>query len=253
MCRLIILRSVYIAGSLIPPSDVLENLRTGRPEAEFREIVAVCQGHFDRLWSLIDRSPFSNELSLDEHTLIATPVEKITLRQLTDAFWRIESSQALMWCLGMIDALPPYDARANEEIFKSPAFQDYDQLLRDARLRPEAEINSARDEAELWHWRSRTRELIESGSYPPSHPMFKDQPYDTLDGVVRLVAQKLACETPPKPTIDEDFPANGKAYRDLTNDEWCDVRSITIERHLALNWVCGYGENNRWELTPTGT
>ena len=51
--------------------------------------------------------------------------------------------------------------------------------------------------------------------------------------------------------IDEDYPVFGKAYRDLSDEEWAKVRSITMERHFALNWVCGYAPKHRWDETPT--
>lgn len=250
--RLVILQSVYAAGYFVPPADVVEGLRTSKPAAEFLEILGVAQGYFDKRWDPMREEPLWGDLSLDEREFMVTPVEKVTERQLTDAFWRIESAQALMWCLGMIESIPPYDTRANDAILRTPSF-DVAKIFSDGKLRSASAIDAAREEAELWHWRSRTRELIESGTFPADHPMFSDQPYDSLDGIVRLVARKLGEETPSKPTIHEDFAARGKAYRDLTDAEWRDVRSITIERHLALNWVCGYAENNRWELTPTGT
>ena len=53
--------------------------------------------------------------------------------------------------------------------------------------------------------------------------------------------------------IDNDFPAMGKAYRELDGREWSEVRSITMERHYALNWLCGLAPNNQWDATPTDT
>ena len=50
---------------------------------------------------------------------------------------------------------------------------------------------------------------------------------------------------------DEDCAAFGKPYRELTEDEWQMTTSITVERHFALNWLCGYAPNNRWDDTPT--
>lgn len=251
--RLFILRAIHICGYIIPPADILAEWRFCKSETEYREILEGCQEGLVKHWSHIDRAPLRAELGPDEEKLIATPVDQVTPRHLTDAFWRIESIQALMWCLGQIEAMPLYDRRADDVILREPKFWTSWSFLDEARLRPQAEIEAARDEAELWHWRSRTRELIESGADPWNDPTSKERPADRLDGIVRLVAQKLAGEVPPKPTIDEDMPAMGKAYRDLTDDEWADVRSITIERHLALNWVCGYAPNNYWELTPTGT
>ena len=43
------------------------------------------------------------------------------------------------------------------------------------------------------------------------------------------------------------------SYRDLTDEEWSSIRSIAFERHFALNWLCGYAPDNRWDETPTDT
>ena len=43
--------------------------------------------------------------------------------------------------------------------------------------------------------------------------------------------------------IDDDSPAFGKTYRDLTDDEWSTMHSIATERLYALNWLCGYAAN----------
>jgi hypothetical protein len=53
--------------------------------------------------------------------------------------------------------------------------------------------------------------------------------------------------------IDEDFPAFGRAYRDLSPEQWSLANSIAVERHFALNWLCGHARGNRWSATPTDT
>jgi hypothetical protein len=53
--------------------------------------------------------------------------------------------------------------------------------------------------------------------------------------------------------IGDDFGVKGKPYGELSPEEWSEVRSITIERHRALNWLCGYSPNNEWDQTPTDT
>jgi hypothetical protein len=53
--------------------------------------------------------------------------------------------------------------------------------------------------------------------------------------------------------VDEDFAVGGKAYRDLSAEEFANVTSITVERHFALNWLCGRAPENRWDETPTAT
>jgi hypothetical protein len=37
----------------------------------------------------------------------------------------------------------------------------------------------------------------------------------------------------------------------LSDDEYSYCRSLAVERHKALNWLCGYAE--RWDKVPTDT
>jgi hypothetical protein len=53
--------------------------------------------------------------------------------------------------------------------------------------------------------------------------------------------------------IDEAFPANGEAYRDLDDAQARALASIALERHTALNRLCGRAPGNRWDETPTDT
>lgn len=43
----------------------------------------------------------------------------------------------------------------------------------------------------------------------------------------------------------------GRPYAEMDPDQWDIVRSITMERHFALNWLCGYPPDNDWDQTPT--
>jgi hypothetical protein len=112
-----------------------------------------------------------------------------------------------------------------------------------ASLRPSSELERAREIAELWHWRSRTRRLQEEGRRPEAE----------LDAIVRQVAPRAADDGMIGPAISGDFPAFGKAYRDLTVEEWSSAQSIAMERHFAFNWLCGLAPDNEWDETPTDT
>ncbi len=176
-----------------------------------------------------------------------------TQQQWTDGAWRIESLQVMMWVLELIGELPAYDVRASKELFKQLKEINGPLLLSTGHLRGAGEISKARDIAELWHWRSRTRQLIERGEIFRSSEKTRAAGIRTFDDIVRIAARKAAAEGIFPECVDEDFPAKGKAYRDLTDGEWAEVRSITVERHFALNWLCGRAPGNRWDETPTGT
>lgn len=81
----------------------------------------------------------------------------------------------------------------------------------------------------------------------------KARGYKTYDDIVRVAAKRARQDGILSATVDDDFPAFGKAYRSLSADEWSCIRSITMERHFALNWLCGYAPGNNWDETPTDT
>lgn len=47
-------------------------------------------------------------------------------------------------------------------------------------------------------------------------------------------------------------PDSQEAYRRLIV-LGVDATSIIMERHFALNWLCGMAPGNRWDETPTDT
>jgi hypothetical protein len=105
-----------------------------------------------------------------------------------------------------------------------------------------------RELAELWHWRCRTRKLLESGEIPTVL-----QNGMTMDEIIRLCATKAAEAHAFERPIGDDFPAFGKPFRDISVEESTTATSIAQERHRAFNWLCGYAPGNRWNETTTDT
>jgi hypothetical protein len=155
--------------------------------------------------------------------------------------WRAEAVHVLAWALRERPGLPPYDRQVDLRRLREFATGDLDEFVAGARLRPRREIEHARDLAELWHWRSRTRELEESGDDS-----------ENWQDIVRMTVELSKQRGDFRP-IRQDFPAFRRAYRELNSEQWAQVSSITRERHFALNWLCGYAPRNRWEDTPTDT
>ena len=186
------------------------------------------------------------DTSPSERQLFEQPVKDITIQQRNVGSWRIESVLCLAWALGLSHAIPGYDTTSEPGAVLALLPTETAGFVGSARLRSSEEISDARDIAELWNWRNRTRYLQEKGYRPPP-----GQP--PLDAIVREAAVRCAEDGTIAQVIDGDFPALGKAYRDLSAAEWRLVGSITEERHFALNWLCGYAPGNEWDETPTST
>jgi hypothetical protein len=182
------------------------------------------------------------DASPDEKAFFGARLTERTQQQCVDSSWAVESIACCVWALNLISALPAYDTEAEHSIMKllPPAGEA-------VSLRSKEELERARSIAELWHWRSRTRWLMESGQ-PVSLPNNL-----TLDQIVRMTARSAADNGDIPQPCDDDFPALGKAYRDLSPEEYSGVTSIAAERHKALNWICGMAPKNRWDDTPTDT
>jgi len=154
-----------------------------------------------------------------------------------DALWSAEGLGMLLWALE-VEQLPPYDRPFAPEPLLTADIED-------AVLRPDDEIDRARQVARLWHWRARTAVLQAEGDVdlPPQW-----QSFDQLVGATAMRGHEQGLL--PRP-LRGDFPAFGTVYRDLDEEQRAEAHNIAWERHRALNWLCGLGK--RWDDVPTDT
>jgi hypothetical protein len=154
-----------------------------------------------------------------------------------DAIWRGEALGTLLWALQLVE-LPPYDeAFAPDEVAAVE--------LGDAKLREAEEIELERDSARLWHWRARTTELQAGGAVE------LPEQYETFDQLIAATAMRGFEQGVLPAPIRGDFRAYGEVYRHLTTEQHGEAHSIAVERHHALNWLCGEGTS--WDDVPLDT
>lgn len=187
------------------------------------------------------------EMDQKEQNFMEAAVDEITQQARVDASWRIESIVCLLWALGYVSEPVPFDQEADHELAKQLPAEPAEVLIKKATLRPREMIEKQRDIAELWHWRSRTRKLQES------EREIRIPGGKTFEELIQFTSHKAAANGDIPAPIGDDFPAFGKAYRDLTKQEYSQAVSIVQERHHALNWLCGLAPGNRWADTPTDT
>lgn len=248
--RLLILRSQIAHAVLNPPPSYLAEVLREAGEAERKKSMQEWDEKRNLLCAALRVSGLWPEMTANEQRFVSTSAYELDQEDYYDAGWKVEAALCLLWALDMISELPPYDSETDPKIIiKIPPDHDHAyQLIRKAKLRKETEIDDARDTAELWHWRSRMRELDEQGVTPPKKSRFA-----TLEEAIRYTASKHSQEGHIPALIDGDFPAFQKAYRSLTEKEWTSIRTVSIERHHAFNWLCGYAPKNRWDKTPVET
>ena len=251
--RLIVLRYVVIRALISPPRDMVDEWFDHWSEDDREEFIRDAELERKKFWRGLRNAGLWRYVSPVERSWASRTIVNMEPQEQYDASWRIESAEPLMWALGLIEELPPYDTMADHDLLDLIPSKSVADFIDSARLRARSEIDRARDVAELWHWRSRTRELIEEGEAWPDDEKLKAIGLCSYDDIVRFSTAMAARNGAIPACVEDDLPAFGKAYRDLTESEWRKVACITVERHLALNWLCGYAPGARWDETPTDT
>ena len=249
--RLLVLKAIVVTGLATLPSSILQGLAASSAEADRRKFASDLAKQKESVRQRLREWNVWQYVTPKEQVLLETDPQQMTDRQRIDCSWRLESVLVLLWALQKIERLPAYDTLAKPEILKTFPGNDVQSFISAASLRDRKEIDKARALAEFWHWRSRTRQMIERGDVLP--PAIKARGFKSYDDIVRVSARHGAADGSLPPPINDDFPAMGKAYRDLTAEQWSQVTSVTRERHFSLNWLCGHAPSNHWDETPTGT
>lgn len=246
--RALILKHRLQKGLATPPPDHLAQLLQQWSEGDRAAFLEKMKHYYQTQEQRIRNAGLWNDMDEVERAFIqAGPVE-IPQQAWIDANWVGESLSCLLWALELFPEIPASDKELSIERKKHLARLPEAILTGGHKLRASDLIEKQRDLAELWHWRSRTRRLQEEGRTPAELPGGM-----TVEQMLRLTSQKAADEGLIPPPISGDFPALGKAYRDLSPTEFSIATSIAVERHRAFNWLFGYAPGNRWTETPTDT
>lgn len=248
MKRLIILKNLIVKGLAAPPPEYLAQNMERWSEEDRRKFITETQGQYADQVRQLHESGLWDDMSESERDFFQAGPTEIREQALIDSIWLAESAVCLLWALGYVSELPPYDKQANPELLNTLPLEPIAVLVKRATLRPPDIIGKQRDLAELWHWRSRGRQLEESGGVPPTLPEGL-----TVRKLIQMVSSKAAEDGAFPGPLGDDFPAFEKPYRELTPEEFSQVTSIAMERHRALNWLCGYAPSNKWEDTPIDT
>ena len=185
-----------------------------------KDVVERCRSLGEELRSALDRVPDES----DDPTVV-------------DSIWRGEALGTLLWAVQLVE-LPPYDTA-----FEAEEVAGVD--VNGAELREGDEIELECESARLWHWRARTAGLQASGSLElPAH-------YATFDQLIAATAMRGYEQGLLPAPMRGDFRAYGTVYRRLAAEQQQEAHSIALERHHALNWLCGAGSS--WDDVPLDT
>jgi hypothetical protein len=242
--RALCLGSVLLRGEF---EQVIAVTREQAPQEE-RPAIEAHRELSNEITAWLREEQLWGSLSARERKLLQKPLGTWSLRDRIDVSWRSEALHVILWALERQESVLPYDHQAGDlepEMIKIlGVLKPTQHFMKQAKLRPQAEIEKARLTAETWHWRSRTTLLQKS---PDKYKPPEDLTFQQIISMSVEWAQKEGLFKP----IGDDYPAFGKPYSELSDDEWSTMTSIAMERHYGLNWLCGYSAD--WDNVPTDT
>jgi hypothetical protein len=106
-------------------------------------------------------------------------------------------------------------------------------------LRPESEIARMRELHEVWNWRLEV-ELERRSS--------KGQDLAELDQLIRTVTQDAITAGLLSPVKSGGFTLDGVPVTAMPPDKIAEHHLLTQQRLIALNWICGFGDD--WDNVP---
>ena len=191
--------------------------------------------------------------TMKEQNFLSSTISSMDSVSQMNASWRMESAVTLMWALNLIEQFPDFNEQSSPELLKQVELRRSGLFSHGPSLRAHDEIAKMRDIMETWHWRVNTRRLVDDKfDFQPAE-QFKTAGLNTLDDIITMTTLSAYSNGDIKDMIDDDFVFRGQAFRTLSEDDFNEAASIIIERHYALNWLCGLAPGNNWDETPTDT
>ncbi len=251
--RLMVLKYVIIHANSNIPKDSLEEIMSNFSQNEKEECKKEIAIFKDATISYMKKNDLWNYTTQNERDFLSSTGTKMDVFEQINASWQIEAAVVLMWALNIIDKFPDVNEQANSEVLKLVEIRKLSFFSNDLSLRPYKEIKRMRDIIQTWHWRVNTRRLIESNfDFQPDESM-KKFGINNLDDIVRMTAKDAYSSGNISEIKDEDFVIKGQPFRDLNDEDFSEATSIIMERHHALNWLCGLAPKNNWNDTPVDT
>jgi hypothetical protein len=177
-----------------------------------------------------------------ETAFLSAAVGTIAPADLVAASWQGAALDALAWALRLLpnlDSAELGDTRQLIEEIPRP-WQKTGQWITSRELRPEPEIARQREIAEIWEWRVATEIPRRQATGRELAAIEEAIASTTREGEA---AGLLA------PGMSGGFRLSGNdSITRVGGDELDRLAAITTERLLALNWLCGFGDN--WDAVP---
>jgi hypothetical protein len=181
------------------------------------------------------------DLTPREAAFLSRPPEELVPNAVKNATIQLESLAAVGWALSMASILSDGFASEITEVL-SEVPDPWDKTapwINSKSLRPESEIARIRERAELWEWRL---------AMEPYRRVLEGRELMDLERTIKDTMRDGAMAGMLAPGKKGGFTIKGVPVTRLDPYALEELHMLAEERLLALNWICGYGDD--WDSVP---
>lgn len=187
-------------------------------------------GALAKLGAWLDAEGVRPALTPVEAALLARPPFAWSADEAKDAVWRLEAIAALLWCLRALPTLPAFYDPVSVDVVDDvlPPLSATIAFVRDAALRPTADVDALRRTAGIWAWRCKT-ELVgrRQGAVDEARAT-------ALRGVQQAHDKGVV-----GPLVEGDLPIGAGPFFRASTADVLAAATIAHERAHALEWTLG--------------
>lgn len=180
-----------------------------------------------------------DELEPEEWKALQRPIGSLERQSLVNAMWRVEGLAVLAWAVNL-HTLPCHETIIEPpELYEAigvPQAEKTQTILDAVKLRPIADLQDMRKHLTAAHWRLREYSIT------PKAMDFVAFSKDCWLGSFDVSRFRI---------IDGDMAIGDVPIHDADPKEIARVNSIAMERHQAINWLCG--ASRLYSQTDTST
>ena len=113
--RAVILKHIFVKGLASPPPEYFPEWKNKWSDEDWNKFVGEMRSQSALHVQRLRDGGLWDEVEQDERNFFQSGLMEMTTQARIDAIWLAESILCLLWALGYVSELPPYDHQANPE------------------------------------------------------------------------------------------------------------------------------------------
>lgn len=216
---------------LLMENEVLDGIKRSLAQRE---------GHRLKIIDFLKKNGYYDELTNGEVNVLETNVGE--LNNFNILYWKYESVRPILFALGLVDSLHPYDTIDRNDyrsLLMIGPQHDFKKIIEKVTLLDPAEMEIQKEISMLWHWRA-----IEANGSSTAVDDWKSAITKSFGNDYEKISSRLSF-------VKGDFALKKKPVRSLPKEKVQELLLIAENRQRSFEWLVD--QSVSWDEVLTDT